>query len=313
MAQRYGGEHSPKGGSGGEGRPAAGSRAQSHPYNDKTRTKAGLRVNALFIAPLPLVIFAFFQSPEGMALDLVAFGVLIAAAWMTREGVLAQEAYDARKIAKRPAMPRKIFGSVMTGLGLFIAGFTTLGAIFTPVIFAVLGAGLHFFAFGPDPMTDKGAEGIDQFQSDRVARAVDEAEKHLRAMSDAILRAKEREVTQRVERFQGTVRAMFRTVEEDPRDLTASKKYLSVYLMGARDASVSIWTAAFMVLRVVTFSARRVSSAAAYSGESTSVDRSASTAATTPPQSSSTSASLASIAGSSLAGSTTSFCIPRSE
>ncbi len=238
MAQRYGGEHSPKGGSGGEGRPAAGSRAQSHPYNDKTRTKAGLRVNALFIAPLPLVIFAFFQSPEGMALDLVAFGVLIAAAWMTREGVLAQEAYDARKIAKRPAMPRKIFGSVMTGLGLFIAGFTTLGAIFTPVIFAVLGAGLHFFAFGPDPMTDKGAEGIDQFQSDRVARAVDEAEKHLRAMSDAILRAKEREVTQRVERFQGTVRAMFRTVEEDPRDLTASKKYLSVYLMGARDASV---------------------------------------------------------------------------
>ncbi len=238
MAQRYGGEHSPKGGSGGEGRPAAGSRAQAHPYNDKTRTKAGLRVNALFIAPLPLVIFAFFQSPEGMALDLVAFGVLIAAAWMTREGVLAQEAYDARKIAKRPAMPRKIFGSVMTGLGLFIAGFTTLGAIFTPVIFAVLGAGLHFFAFGPDPMTDKGAEGIDQFQSDRVARAVDEAEKHLRAMSDAILRAKEREVTQRVERFQGTVRAMFRTVEEDPRDLTASKKYLSVYLMGARDASV---------------------------------------------------------------------------
>ena len=237
MAQRYGGQHSPKD-STGDTRPAAGSRAQAHPYNDKTRTKAGLRVNALFIAPLPLVIFAFFQAPEGMALDLVAFGVLIAAAWMTREGVLAQEAYDARKIAKRPAIPRKIFGSVLTGVGLFIAGFTTLGAIFTPVIFAVLGAGLHFFAFGPDPMSDKGAEGIDQFQSDRVARAVDEAEKHLAAMSDAILHAKEREVTARVERFQGTVRAMFRTVEEDPRDLTASKKYLSVYLMGARDASV---------------------------------------------------------------------------
>ncbi len=238
MAQRYGGEHSPKGSAGSDSSPSAGSRAQAHPYNDKTRTKAGLRVNALFIAPLPLVIFAFFQPPESMALDLVAFGVLIVAAWMTREGVLAQEAYDARKIAKRPAIPRKIFGSVLTGVGLFIAGFTTFGAIFTPIIFAVLGAALHFFAFGPDPMTDKGAEGIDQFQSDRVARAVDEAEKHLRAMSDAILRAKDREVTQRVERFQGTVRAMFRTVEEDPRDLTASKKYLSVYLMGARDASV---------------------------------------------------------------------------
>jgi hypothetical protein len=31
---------------------------------------------------------------------------------------------------------------------------------------------------------------------------------------------------------------MFRQVESDPRDLTAARKYLSVYLMGARDAAV---------------------------------------------------------------------------
>jgi hypothetical protein len=31
---------------------------------------------------------------------------------------------------------------------------------------------------------------------------------------------------------------MFRTIENDPRDLTAARKYLSVYLMGARDATV---------------------------------------------------------------------------
>jgi hypothetical protein len=31
---------------------------------------------------------------------------------------------------------------------------------------------------------------------------------------------------------------MIRTVEEDPRDLTAARKFLGVYLMGARDAAV---------------------------------------------------------------------------
>ena len=31
---------------------------------------------------------------------------------------------------------------------------------------------------------------------------------------------------------------MFRTIEDDPRDLTSARKYLSVYLMGARDATV---------------------------------------------------------------------------
>jgi 5-bromo-4-chloroindolyl phosphate hydrolysis protein len=31
---------------------------------------------------------------------------------------------------------------------------------------------------------------------------------------------------------------MFRTVEEDPRDLTGARKYLGVYLLGAKDATV---------------------------------------------------------------------------
>ena len=44
-------------------------------------------------------------------------------------------------------------------------------------------------------MKDKGLEGVDSFQTDRVARAVEEAEKHLAAMKDAILRANDRGLT----------------------------------------------------------------------------------------------------------------------
>ena len=57
-------------------------------------------------------------------------------------------------------------------------------------------------------------------------------------MKDAILRAGDRALETRVERFQTTARSMFRTVEKDPGDLTAARKYLSVYLMGARDATI---------------------------------------------------------------------------
>jgi len=232
MAQRYGGKFSPQDGKRDDGLAAKPA------YSGKRRTRAGGRVNLLFIAPLPLVITAFFGTPVGMALNLVAFGVLILAAWLTREGVLAQEAYDARKIARRPAIPRKIFGSLLTGAGLFLAGFAPEASLLNPAIFGVLGAVLHVLSFGPDPLSDKGAEGIDSFQSDRVARAVGEAEKHLQAMSDAILRAEDRGMERRIQGFQTTVRDMFRTIEEDPRDLTAARKYLSVYLLGARDATI---------------------------------------------------------------------------
>ncbi len=231
MAQRYGGKFSPDGAQGG---PAPVDRGS---FQGARRTKAGGRVNLLFLAPLPLIWKAFTSEPVVMAMYLAALGLLILAAWLTREGILAQEAYEARKVARRPALPRKILGSLATGLGLGVAGLAGFGPL-EAVIFAVLGAVIHSFAFGLDPLRDKGAEGVDLFQTDRVARAVDEAEKHLADMSEAIKRAGDRQLEGRVERFKSTARDLFRTVEEDPRDLTAARKYLSVYLLGAKDATV---------------------------------------------------------------------------
>ncbi|SMX32501.1 5-bromo-4-chloroindolyl phosphate hydrolysis family protein [Actibacterium lipolyticum] len=231
MAQRYGGKFSP------QGSQSDASQPPKNPFHGKKRTRAGGRVNFLFIAPFPLLISAFTSNPVGLAMDLAAFGTLILAAWLTREGVKAQEAYDARRVARRPAIPRKIFASVLTGVGLFLAGFGGDASLLNPIIFAVLGTVLHSFAFGFDPLKDKGMEGVDTFQQDRVARVVDEAENHLKAMKDAILRAEDRQLEARVDAFQTTAREMFRTVEEDPRDLTAARKYLGVYLLGARDAT----------------------------------------------------------------------------
>ncbi|WP_108482552.1 5-bromo-4-chloroindolyl phosphate hydrolysis family protein [Oceaniglobus ichthyenteri] len=227
MAQRFGGKHSPDGPTNAPNRPQ---------WEGKSPSRAGALVNALFVAPFPLVIFAFFKDPAGLAFNLVAFGILMLAAWLTREGVLAHEAFDARKVAKRPAIPRKLFGAVLTGLGLAVAG-AAGGDLVAPVIFAGLGGGLHFLAFGADPWRDKGVAGVDQFQADRVARVVDEAEAHLKSMKDAILRAGDRPAETRVDRFIATARDMCRTVEEDPRDLTAARKFLGVYLLGARDAT----------------------------------------------------------------------------
>ncbi|NSX54486.1 5-bromo-4-chloroindolyl phosphate hydrolysis family protein [Parasulfitobacter algicola] len=231
MAQRFGGKFSPDGKS---ETPADVPNA----YTGKKRTRVGGRVNLLFFAPFPLAIRAFWSEPVGLALNLTAFGLLILAAWLTREGMLAHEAYDARRVAKRPAIPRKIFASILTGWGLGLAGFSGLDTLLTPIIFATVGTALHMFAFGIDPLTNKGMEDVDTFQQDRVARAVGDAEKHVVAMNDAIKRLGDRALERRVDRFSETARKMFRTIEDDPRDLTAARKYLSVYLKGARDATI---------------------------------------------------------------------------
>jgi hypothetical protein len=234
MAQRFGGRYSPE-----NSRPDGAEAPVRNPFHGRKPTLAGGRVNALFIVPLIFVITAFRQSPVGLAIDLAACGVLLLAAWLTREGLLAEEAYKARTVARRPALPRKLLGSALTGIGLALGGFHLGGSLVNPVIFAVLGAALHFAAFGPDPLADKGLEGIDRSQTDRVAGAVENAEAYLTAMQDAIRRAGDRQLSDHVGRFCATAREMFRTIESDPSDLTAARRYLGVYLMGARDATVS--------------------------------------------------------------------------
>ena len=106
------------------------------------------------------------------------------------------------------------------------------------MLYALAAMGLHVSAFGIDPLTSKGMEGVDSFQKDRVARVVDEAEKHLAAMNTAIARAGDRKARDRLAQFQDTARTLIRTVQDDPRDLTGARKYLSVYLLGARDATI---------------------------------------------------------------------------
>ena len=234
MAQRFGGKHSP----GGASADQSDRQSPAQPFRNARRTRAGGRVNFLFIAPLPLALRAFSEPPTEMAIMLVSLGIILTSAWLTREGLLAQDAFDARRIARRPAIPRKIFGAVLMGFGLGLAGFATTATLAAPAIFAVLGTGLHLFAFGTDPMRDKGVQGIDMFQADRVARAVEEAEAQLSEMSKLIAPLGDRPLLTQVERFQSTARDMFRTVESDPRDLSAARKFLGVYLTAARDSTL---------------------------------------------------------------------------
>ena len=227
MAERYGGKYSPG--------------SASHPRNPDgmRRSRVGARVNFLFIAPVPMLLVAFQLEPTGLFLKLVAFGIMMLAAWLTKEGLVAEDAYHARRVAKKPAIPRKIFGSVLTGVGLAMAGLNPeTFSLLNPALYFILGTVLHFIAFGPDPLQDKGTEGMNEYQTDRVARVVDEAERHLAAMKDAIRRAKLPALERRVADFVETARGMFRVVEEDPRDLTSARKFLGVYLLGARDATV---------------------------------------------------------------------------
>jgi hypothetical protein len=228
MAERFGGKYSPQGN---RPQPTGATPTEVSP-------RGFWRANILFLTAFLFLFPAFGDDPGDMLMGLLAGGLIVLAAWLTREGLRAEAAFNARKIARRPSFPRKLTGAALTGAALAVGGVIADHGLVIPALYAVVGALLHFGTFGADPMADKGMEGVDAFQTGRVAHAVEEGEKHLAAMKDAILRAGDRKLERRVDQFAAAARTMFRTIEADPGDLTAARKYMSVYLMGARDATV---------------------------------------------------------------------------
>lgn len=237
MSRKYGGKYSPTDATSGE------NNAPVNAFRNRRVAPSYLRANLLFIAPLPLLFSGIGELRSGDALGMIgefgALSILLLSAWLLREGMKAEDEYEARKIARPPAIPRKAFAAVLSGIGVFTAAWLGWGQpMISAGIFGALASGAHVFAFGLDPMKKKGIADFSEFDTDRAVRAIDKAEVTLAELHAAAERIGDRTLEARVERFGASVREVFRAVEDDPRDLTRARKFLGVYLTGAKDATV---------------------------------------------------------------------------
>ncbi len=229
MAQRCGGKYSP----GGAGATSA--------LRGRRAVKSNIWARLLLIAPVPLLIAGLLEVFGGDALAALAeiggFALLILGAWLLNEGIRAEEAYAARKIARAPALPRKALAAALAGLGVGVAQIGGAGLL-AALIFGAMTAAAHVVAFGLDPMRTKGIDGIDAAETERVALAIEGAEALVAEIGTAAATTADRALIDRAEALAVGARALFRTVEADPRDLRRARRFLGVYLQGARDATV---------------------------------------------------------------------------
>ncbi len=236
MSKKFGGPHSPT-------HTPDSDLVGVSKFRGRKVYQSNVRVKLLFLAPLPLLFAAFGEiragDASGMVTELSAFAILILAAWLLRDGLQAEAAYHDRTVARPPAIPRKIFASVLTGIGVSVAALYGWGQpMLSAVAFGVIAAAAHTFSFGIDPLSKKGMEGVNEFEAERVAKAVDKAETLLSETLKAAKRIGDRTIEGRVENLAASAREMFRAVEEDPRDLSSARKFMGIYLKGARDATI---------------------------------------------------------------------------
>ncbi|MEL6600519.1 MAG: 5-bromo-4-chloroindolyl phosphate hydrolysis family protein [Pseudomonadota bacterium] len=233
--RRFGGTYS-------KGGPTEPGKPPGNKFDGRRVQRGSGGAKLIYAAALPMGLAGLLEIGSGDAVAMIAelgsFALMFFSAWMTSEGVKAANAFEARTVARPPSIPRKIIGGVALGLGVALGGaFGWQLGIIQGVLFGIVAAGAHLVAFGPDPMKAKGLDDASDFDRDRVANAIDKAETLVGQLMDQARGIGDRELEGRVERLATAARAVFRAVEEDPRDLPRARKFMGVYLTGARDAT----------------------------------------------------------------------------
>lgn len=248
-AKRFGGAHSP----GGARKPGAArnaaSTAPASPFSGRKTRSFSWRVFGLYLMPTPLILSGLWQILTFDLPDVLwTFGpwaILIFAAWLTGEGLRAEAAFDERVIAKPPAFPRKLFGAALTGAGVFAAAaFAGDQGVIIGGVFGALAATAHVAAFGADPMRAKGVDGIADAELERVAAKIDEAESIVAETVKAAEALGDRRLERRIDGLAYAARDILKEIQSDPRDMRRSRQFLSVHLVGLRDATVKLASAA---------------------------------------------------------------------
>ncbi|MEO0931539.1 MAG: hypothetical protein AAFY14_12965, partial [Pseudomonadota bacterium] len=128
MAKRFGGKYSPNG---------QGSGAREEVIDPRQIKAAGSPARALYLPAVILVFFSLGSGPATLVTALIGAAVLTLAAWMLQEGLKAEAEYNARKVARRPAVPRKMLASALTGIGAAIAAYTGDSGVVGSVLYGI--------------------------------------------------------------------------------------------------------------------------------------------------------------------------------
>lgn len=196
----------------------------------------------MFLLSLPVLFAAIAALARGNLGGLLGnaagYALFLVGALLLRHGLLTEAEYDRRRIARAP-WPFKTLGGGVVALATGVTAW--LGAHYPPLVAVAFGLAALlgcYLSYGFDPRAAKrftDGEGVDV--TDRVLEALAQAECGIAAIEQATRDIRNTELNGRLRRIVALARQILKLLEEDPRDLRRARKFLNVYLDGARQVT----------------------------------------------------------------------------
>lgn len=194
----------------------------------------------LYLLPVPLLVPVVRALLAGDLARLLAvagaLGLFALGAAAVRQGLVAEAHYRRRRIATAPRTPRKMLGATLVAGGVFVCRWLVVDnspAFALAVALAALAGCL--LLYGTDPRGSRGAAAASHgYTTEEIVAALEEAEAKIAGIETAGAALGCRELEARLARITALARQVLEVIEEDPGDLRRARRFLNVYLDGAR-------------------------------------------------------------------------------
>lgn len=199
----------------------------------------GVLLGFFAAALLPVGIAALFK---GNLADLfqssLAFFLVVLAAVFTRKGLRATAEYEARSLSVPPP-PYRYFGLVFASTASFVvARLLNDYSIVDSLAFSALTALGYALYYELDPRREKLVEGVGGYSTQELAEIMDEARGRISDIEQQKIRLGKNETTDQLTRIIALAEDVLTILETKPKQLRQARKFMNVYLDGARDVTV---------------------------------------------------------------------------
>ena len=196
----------------------------------------------LYFLTLPLIPATIIALGKGNLSGIIAnasgFALYVFAALCLRKGLQAEMTLSQNPLARTPKWPLKKLAAIIAALATGIIAW--LGAHQTIPVALIFAAGAFlgmYLSYGFDHRQEKKIAAAQGYTGDEILRMLEESSLMVRSIEQANCKIRNAELNQRIKNICGIADRILGDIESDPRDIRRARKFLNVYLDGAKQVT----------------------------------------------------------------------------
>lgn len=196
----------------------------------------------LYVLPLALIPATVIALGKGHLLSIIVnasgFSAYLFAAWCLRKGLRLEREFLQSKVASTTKSSLKFFAAVLTAVTSGAVAW--LGAQQGLIISFLYAGGAFlgmFLSYGFDPRHEKKIAGADGYSGKEIMQVLQESSDKIRSIELANNKINNAELNRRIDSICDIADAILQDIQADPRDLRRARKFLNIYLDGAKQVT----------------------------------------------------------------------------